>query len=188
MAAPRYRATMTTPTRGAQSAFTLIELMIGIGILGLLLAIAVPSFNSVMRTNKVAAQVNSVVSALVTARAEATKRGIPVSVCAADNTGLACSSTTESNWANGWVIFTDRVSTQGSVDTGDEVITHSGAIGDGMSLVTNSVGFVRFGRDGSPTNGTTFALNLKHSACQGKEKRSITVDVTGRVSLAKVDC
>jgi len=179
---------MRTQPRGTQRAFTLIELMIGVSILGLLLAIAVPSFNNVIRTNRVAGQANNVVSALVTARSEAVKRGIPVSVCAADNSGAACSSTTASDWGKGWIVFTDRASTQGSIETGDVVITSSGAIADSMSLTTSSVGFVRFGRDGAPTNHTIFTITLKNSVCQGKEKRSIAVDVTGRVSLTKVDC
>ena len=69
---------MQTPQRG----FTLLELMITVAVLAILLSLGVPSFAETIRNNRVAAQTNELVTALSLARSEASKRGMPVSVCA----------------------------------------------------------------------------------------------------------
>ena len=84
------------------SGFTLIELMVTITILAILLAIGVPSFGSMIRSGQVASETNTFLAALNSARSEASKRGLPVTVCAASDKSLtACGD--GSGWqTNGW--------------------------------------------------------------------------------------
>ncbi|WP_346838840.1 GspH/FimT family pseudopilin [Microbulbifer sp. SAOS-129_SWC] len=60
--------------------FTLIELMIVITILGIVMAIGVPSFTSMIKDNRLTAAVNDLSGAFHFARAEAVRRGRAVQV------------------------------------------------------------------------------------------------------------
>lgn len=179
--------------------FTLIELMTGIVVLSVLLAIAVPSFTETIRNNRTVAQTNELVVALNFARSEATKRGLPVTVCAADPAQAQCAGATANDWVNGWLIFLDVDSggTVGVVDTGagDEILLTSLRMRDGVRLTTNNLGFLRYGRSGAPTNiagaaaGTAvISLGVQHQQCSGVNRRIIAVDRTGRPNLTKVAC
>ncbi|MBS3746302.1 MAG: GspH/FimT family pseudopilin [Wenzhouxiangellaceae bacterium] len=56
--------------------FTLIELMVGIAVLAILLTVAVPSLQKIIRDNRVTAQANELVAMANLARNEAVRRGI----------------------------------------------------------------------------------------------------------------
>ncbi|MBN2690414.1 MAG: prepilin-type N-terminal cleavage/methylation domain-containing protein [Burkholderiaceae bacterium] len=62
--------------------FTLVELLITLVIAGLLLALAVPSFNRLMASSRLTTQANNAVNLLSYARAEAAKRGVNVQISA----------------------------------------------------------------------------------------------------------
>ncbi len=61
--------------------FTLIELMVTLAVL----AIAVPSYTSLITTNRIASGVNELAASLNHARSEAAKRGLRVTVCKSAN-------------------------------------------------------------------------------------------------------
>jgi type IV fimbrial biogenesis protein FimT len=179
------RATHRSRARG----FTLLELMATVSILGVLLAIGVPSFNEIIRNNRTAAQANELVTALNIARSEASKRGVPVTVCAADAARDACAGDAVGNWANGWLIFQDANGVAGAMDDDqDDLIQRSERVADGITLVTNNRGFVRYGRTGSLANGATVNFDLEHEDCADTNHRSIDIDPTGRVNLRKENC
>ena len=66
--------------RGPQAGFTLIELMVGVAIMGILLMVGVPSFQSAVASSRLTTSTNDVVSALALARTEAIRRGARVTV------------------------------------------------------------------------------------------------------------
>jgi type II secretion system protein H len=55
--------------------FTLVELMVIIGVIGLMLAIATPSFNGYMRTNQVGSEADRMAADLALARTIAVSQG-----------------------------------------------------------------------------------------------------------------
>lgn len=173
--------------------FTILELMTAIAILGVLLAVGVPSFNEMARNNRVATQTNELVGALSLARVEASRRGLPVTVCAANAAQTACDNVT--NWANGWLVFTDRVGTPGVVDPPpaagapeDELLQTSRRMTQGMQLTTNGVAFIRFNPRGAPLTGNGAVLSLVPQQCSGNQRRTITMSSTGRFVTQKVAC
>jgi len=101
--------------------FTLMEVIVVVAIIGILAAIAIPSFRGFTRSSQVASAANELVSALNLARSEAVTRGIRVTVCKRNVNGDACVTT--GNWDQGWIVFAD-VNGNGAVDTaaGDTVL------------------------------------------------------------------
>jgi type IV fimbrial biogenesis protein FimT len=66
-----------------QNGFTLVELMVTITVLGVLAAVAVPSFTNMMNRNRLASQSNELLSAIQYARAEAIRSSGKVTFCGA---------------------------------------------------------------------------------------------------------
>ncbi len=91
--------------------FTLIELMITIAIIGIVTAIGLPSFKSIMSSSRLTTNANMLVASLNLARSEAIKRNTIVYVA---NIGSV-----EQTWENGWNIFIDGNGNK-VFDEGDE--------------------------------------------------------------------
>ncbi|MET0661443.1 MAG: GspH/FimT family pseudopilin [Steroidobacteraceae bacterium] len=176
----------------ACNGFTLLELMVGITVLGVLLAVGVPSFTSMIRTNRVATQTNQFIAALNFARNEAAARGLPVSICASDSAQSSCAAaTSDTSWSNGWLIFTDRSGTAGAVDTGsgDLILIRAEAPTGGMQVNSGTNAFIRFASTGGLTNpASTATVFVKHASCSGTERRQISVLTTGLIRTTKVTC
>lgn len=85
--------------------FTIFELMITLVVLGILAAIAVPSFSQMIARNNLSAASNDLVVALLSARSEAVKRECNVSV---SNNGSA-----DDEWELGWSANVIDTSTSG---------------------------------------------------------------------------
>ena len=87
--------------------FTLIELMVTLGVAAILLSVGIPGFNGLIRDNRLTTDYNQFVSALNTARSEAVKRGVGVTTCKRNTAGTDCNNA--GNWEDGWIIFTDAL-------------------------------------------------------------------------------
>lgn len=97
--------------------FTLIELLVTVAILAILLALAVPSFTSVINSNRLAGQANEVVASLQLARVEAVRQNRRAVVCRSTN-GTTCAGAGQ--W-NTWITFFD-VNNNGAADVGEAII------------------------------------------------------------------
>ena len=102
-----------------QHGFTLVELLVTLSVAAILLSVGVPSFRDFVQNNRAATQANHLVLALNTARSESVKRGSRVSVCSSTDQSTCSAST---NWATGWVLFTDNSGVSGARDGSDVVI------------------------------------------------------------------
>ena len=71
--------------------FSLIELMLVVTILGVLLALAVPTLRDSVESAGTNSQIKLVLTTLNLARSEAIKRGENVAICASDD-GADCSA------------------------------------------------------------------------------------------------
>lgn len=167
--------------------FTLLELMAAIAVLGVLLGLAVPSFTEVIRNNRTAAQANDLIGALHLTRSEASKRGMPISICAADAAQAACAGAAQANWANGWIVFTDREGNPGVIDGGDMILITSAPVRADIALTTGASGFVRYAPNGASMNGAV-TFGVEHNDCSDNNRRTIAINTTGRVALQKGAC
>ena len=68
-----------------QSGFTLVELMVTLGVLAILVTLATPSFTSVINSNRLSSQANELVADIQLARSEALRRNRTVRLCRSTN-------------------------------------------------------------------------------------------------------
>lgn len=174
---------MTKPTYG----FTLIEMLITVAIVGILAALAGPSFSTMIKNNRLATSINDVLADLTLARSEASKRGVRVTVCVSSN-GTSC--TTGSNWTSGRIVFVDSKGSAGSVDTGDEILRVSPAFTNSVTLNSASftnANYVQFRPNGMANSSGTLKICDNRAGSYG---RTISISNTGRASLqsASVTC
>lgn len=149
-----------------QDGFTLIELMVGLIVLSILLAVAVPSYQSLIAEQKVRMTVTDLHSALVFARSEAIKRNREVSLAPAAG-----------GWSSGWQVASPVAGQAALLDhlqAGNiEVIGPNGSVvfSSAGRLSSSSADF-----EVSTTLGTT-----KKTSC-------LTLGLDGRVSSKKGEC
>lgn len=164
--------------------FTLIELMVTISIAGILMAIAVPNFQTFMQNSRITTQANEFLTALNYARSEAVKRGVTVTVCPSSSPSTCAAST---NWAQGWLVFVDADS-NGVFATGTDISVRVWpALRAGSTLTAatltrttfNSSGFARAGANSYGND--TFRLCDSRGMAFG---RAITLTNSGRASIS----
>ena len=175
-------------------AFTLIELVMTMAIAGILVTIAIPSFNSIITSSRITSYANELVGALNLARSEAVRRGIQVTV--RHNGALT-------HWESGWTVFVD-INGDETYDPPDNLCTTSviGAptedcllrvyppLANGYTLTTGN-SFQKaasyFPNGFIGVTGTSFGDTFR--LCNGSDittSRTIVVDNVGRARVTSV--
>ena len=95
-----------------------MELFITMSIVGILVAIAVPSFGTLFKSNRITTQGSDFQLALMLARSEALTRISKITICRSSN-GTSCAGS--GGWEQGWIIFTDD-DDDAVVDGGETVL------------------------------------------------------------------
>lgn len=127
-----------------QSGFTMIELMFAITVLAVLVGIGLPSMQDFVRSSRMSAAANDIVSDFNIARSEAVKRRVPITLCKTVN-GTTCNTTTTAPFTR-WVIFVDDANPalaqgtdgNGAIDAG-EVILRDRELPDSITVTTTNV-------------------------------------------------
>lgn len=179
---------MQTPYR--QSGMTLIELMVTVAILGILLAIGIPSMRGISETEAVRGHMNTFFSTLRYARSEAIRNRAQVVICPSNNSESAspsCSNGESDPWQKGWIIFVNRDGDAAyTFDTAQDTLlrvqgpisTSGGIIKNGSSnkLVYRSTGILLTGG-----NSSFFFDAISMAASQ---KKRVCVSLQGRPRLS----
>jgi type IV fimbrial biogenesis protein FimT len=169
-----------------QAAFTLMELMVALAVMGILCAYAVPSFRQYSRDSRAGAAHNDLVTAFNLARSETLRRGVPIGVCASSD-GAECSGSDD--WSNGWIVFTDATGAASDLDADDQVLQIWGGYADDLTIEgLDSLNAIRYLNTGMLDAGGPAQLELFPEGCTGDRKREIEIAVAGSVSYAKTAC
>ncbi len=189
----------TSPVRRAHRGFTLFEMIVVMGIVAILMAVAVPSYQFVTTSNRIAGEINGLLGDLQFARLEAIKEGQTVTACASSD-GASCAGT--NSWNSGWIVFAD-VNGDGTVETGDTVFRVQRTFTSTDTLTANNnVTAITFNREGfssgagnnaAGTVSTSLTLHALHPATTSTRCLVITyigqiLVITGGSSYYATSC
>jgi type IV fimbrial biogenesis protein FimT len=162
------------PARG----FTLVELLITLGVGAVLLTVAVPAFQRLTMSSRLTTQANELVAALNFARSEAIKRNTSLSLCRSDSP-----TTTDCVTANGpweyWIVRNGA----GSVIRRGTIGTYSGSL---VLRSTLSDDQAAFGSDGLVRTNGVLVDNQRLDVCANSTLpnniRRVTLGSGSRIS------
>jgi type IV fimbrial biogenesis protein FimT len=136
--------------------FTLVEMMVTVAVLAVVITVAVPSFASLIASNRLSAEANDSLSAFYLARAEAIKLNQTVRLCHSAD-GVQCSAAPNTGW-RGWIVVPEVANptvVASAILSSDQIIIQSSAAlanqGDIVRLTPQ--GLVR-GVNNAPLNAT----------------------------------
>jgi len=160
--------------RAQMLGFTMIELIVTMTIAGILMALAVPAFNTFIQNQRLTTAANSLVLSLNLARSEALKRDLAtgVTVCASAD-GLNCNG---ASWTQGWIV----IDTSGGPNSGVLQGVPSIGTNDTVSEVAGQLQST-FQSNGTVTAPASFTVCDNRGAAFA---HSVDLGPTGRVVAA----
>ena len=112
--------------------FTLIEAVICLAVIGILLAVAVPAWSSVLARSHAASARAALLASLSTAISHAAITGTEVVLCPSSSTECANSW----DWSSGWIAYAD-IDGDRRHDAGETLLHHQAALADDIRLLTS---------------------------------------------------
>ncbi len=171
---PHHRSHDRPSRRHAEQGVTLFEMLVVMGIVGILMAIAIPSYNYVTRSNRMAAEINGLLGDLQYARSEAIREGQSVTVCVSTD-GSTC-STGNTAWNSGWIVTAPGLALPLRAQT---VFTSTDTL-----AANNNVSAITFNREGFAQglgNGAT--LTLHATPVTNDSTRCLSVTLIGLMAI-----
>lgn len=165
-----------TCRRHRAAGFTLIELMVTLVVLGVVMAIAVPSFTGMINSSRLATQANDLMAGIKIARSEAVRLNRPVTFCGSTN-GTTCAAA--GSW-NQWLVM-----------RADGTVLHTGAINAPIQ-VWGDVTALNFRSDGLARNANGTVATTVFRACLPttrpvENQRAITISGGSRANVTSVN-
>lgn len=164
--------------------FTAIELMIVVAIVGILAALAGPSFRDLMDGWRVRSAVEEITATFYYARSEAVKRGGQVSV------RKNCATGTTQEWQCGWIVFTDAnsngVLNAGAPDLDVVLQTFPAQNGVNVMHLSNGASY-RLDRWGQVNglNVASFSVTPDPLGVASRHRSALCVASGGRIKVTK---
>jgi len=167
-----------------KNGFTLIEMMVSVSIAAILISIAVPSFKTMFKNNRITAATNEFIAALILTRSEALKRNNNVSICASTNQ-MTCTNGTD--FAKGWIVFLD-CDQDGVRDAGkpcdgkseDIIKVHEELHKLSIQSTTAPKRYLNYTFSGRARAFDNVSLDVKEGT-SNTGKKTITIGMSGRV-------
>jgi type IV fimbrial biogenesis protein FimT len=171
-------------SRRAAAGFTMVEMLSTIFIIGVLTAVAVPSFKFVTNSNRISAEANGLLGDLQFARAEAIKEGQTVTVCVSTN-GTSCAAG-NINWNDGWIVFEDANGNK-IVDANEAVLRYQPQFTSSDTFdANNALAAVTFNREGFALGVTAGTLITLHTApVNAQYTRCLSVNIVGQLLVER---
>lgn len=166
-----------------EKGFTLIELMIAVGLTGLLLSMAVPALDIFVSNARQTGAINDFVSSIHQARSTAVTTNARVTICPSA-TGTNCEAT---GWNSGWIVFSDPDSDR-TVDNGETIIASSGEV-DGLTIQSAEFGtFLMYRPNGRVMNASLNGSSGAFTICDDRGPnyaKVMIIDLSGRPRQSK---
>jgi type IV fimbrial biogenesis protein FimT len=187
--------------------FTLVEVLVVMTITAILLAFAIPSFQTMIRNNRISSSSNSLLAAMDLARSEAVRRSTVVTVCrSTDPEAVApgCSSAANggyaaNDWASGWIVFAKAAGNlnNGAVEANDELLLRQApfmAPSQERLIIESSLGGNQWRAYGpralnaGGALGITLFIDYRDTAVAVRTNlaRCLAANITGRPRVARV--
>lgn len=166
--------------------FSLVELMVVVAIIGIVAAVAVPSFRVWVADTKQRTIADSLQNGLREAQTEAVRRGVQVQFVLTDSEPINGSTISASATGKNFVIQSMQRASPGTVDSfikGSSLGTVSAT--SLVSASSNTVRFNSLGRVVSPASAVTYTLAKASSG--GSRNLRITVSLAGKIRMCDPD-
>ena len=158
--------------RARARGLTVIELMTALVVVGVLVAIAVPSYKNAQLSSRLSASANDLFASVQLARSEAIKRNVAVTLCASAN-GSTCTAT--GGWEQGWVLR-----------AAGAVIQTQAALPDGY-LVTQTGGTAPLNFQPIGIGATSAVFTVCRDDPDGNQERVVTVRAAGGAYVTRTE-
>lgn len=155
-------------TRKQQTGFTLVELIITLVVVGILVAVATPSFRNYMVNSRLTTTTNNFVTAIAFARSEAVKRSAPVRI-------VAIAPTAANEWGAGWDVSDQAGNLIRTFGAAPQGIVINDVMADASTLTFDGRGFLS-----GLAGGTIITICDDGGNPKG---RQLTISPTGRAQL-----
>lgn len=176
---------------------TLVELLTSLVVLGVLLIVAAPGFDTAVRRSEVVEEANRLLSDIQYARSEAIKRGSPVNLCRSGITATCTESdcachtdTSEDEWHEGWLLYvSNNRDTDYDPDTGP--LLRQSAAAEETIIITSDSNLDQW-LSISPSGSLDelgpgyLAVCANGVSTEDVPGRLVTISLTGRPSISAI--
>lgn len=161
--------------------FTLFELLISMTILAIVVGLAVPSFDTMLRDSRRTTAVNGFVHAIFLARSTALTRNKAVSICRSID-GLTCANQTI-DWQHGWMVFENADRDEPPVRDANETVLAVQPAWTGGTVTSNRRSYTFRPHYQGVVNGTLVFCDHRGST----EARAVIISGVGRPRVSRLD-
>ncbi len=159
-----------------QRGVTLLEMMMGISIIGLTMTFVVPSAHSIFTQNRIISEINRTSSLLQYARLHAVETKQTITVCPASNF-----STCSNDWRASKIVFADV--NDNNIRDSTEPMLLSTETSELQNVMTGPNTAIQFFFTGS--SATPATIKICNSGEEARFSRALFVSLQGRVTTSK---
>lgn len=163
--------------------FTLLELMVTVGIAAILGMMAAPSLRDFVIRNRSSAASNEFMGGVLRARTEAVSRNSCVTMCASTTTTASppsCSGATQTAWGTGWIVFRNEACDASvTAPAAADVLLVTRELDPDYS-VTGGKGLLFFSASGQPRPADAGSFSVQYQSSTRSSNRTICMSPLGR--------